>query len=122
MSSSDITDIPIRITVPPATGKAASIRPEVCIDPSRLQFARAHGRQTASVVLAVWYFDGSDHVIRDGQNPLQLSFTDTALEELGATWIPVSLDVPVASGTRQIKVVVYQYETDRVGSAFAKIR
>ena len=70
----------------------------------------------------MWYFDDHDRLVRQAWNNVPLAFKDDELRALTGTGVTMTLDVPADLAAMQLKVAIYQYATDRIGSAVAKIR
>jgi len=91
------------------------------VDPSRLYFERQNGIHTSALDVAIVSKDGDERILGGGTHPLRVALTDAAFEEARKEWIRWSWRVAVPSGTRYLRVVVYDYMSDLVGVAGAYV-
>jgi VWFA-related protein len=107
---------------PPA---AAAVQLELTVDPSRIKFASANGRNTAELELLVGCLDGRDNILHQIWKRVELNYTDERLAAIKQSGVPVSVPLPLnglASAAKNVKVVVYDYAADLVGSAIIKVQ
>jgi hypothetical protein len=115
-----IRDIPIEMSAS-ASASGKDVKAEIRVDPRGVLFADEGGRRVASVVFAVWCFRGGD-VVRQAAGKVPLTFTAEELGRLAEGGIPISLTWSVEQPVTDVKVVLYQYAADRVGSATVRVR
>jgi VWFA-related protein len=123
---SDVPDIGVRgaatASKPPA---ASAVHLELTVDPSRLTFQHVDGRNTAELELLVGCLDVRDSILQQVWKRVELSYTDDRLAAIKQSGVPVSIALPLnrpASAARSVKVVVYDYASDLVGSAIIKVQ
>src|SRR5262249_14609730 len=118
-----VPDIPIhvRASQPAGTG-APEVRLEVTIDPTPLAFTKASGRNVGTVELAAFCLDGKDSLLGEVWKSIQLSYTDDRLAAVKRDGITIPLGVPARAAAKNLKVIVYDYAADRVGSAVVKVQ
>jgi VWFA-related protein len=107
---------------PPATPE---IQIEMTIDASRLAFTKASGRNVDDLEMLVGGLDGRDNLLSQTWKRVQLDYTDERLDGIKRTGIPVSLTLPLtipAAAAKNVKIVVYDYAADLVGTAVVKIK
>jgi VWFA-related protein len=121
-----VPDIGIRGTATASKPPAASaVQLEVTVDPSRLTFQSANGRNTAELELLVGCLDVRDSILQQVWKRVELSYTDERLAAVKQSGVPISLPLPLArpaSNAKTVKIVVYDYPADLVGSAIIKVR
>ena len=119
----NIVDIPLRWREQGATIQAGGeIVVQATIDPSGIVFESADGARTASLDIAVFAVDNDDRPIGESRQSLDLKVDEAKLAELKATGIPYSATVMPAGKAREVRLVVYQFSVDRLGTIVAKVR
>ena len=66
--------------------------------------------------------DKKGRVVGQLQSSVPVSFTDDELRTAVRMGVPISQEVPSTRAATRVKVVVYQYATDRTGSAIEMVR
>jgi hypothetical protein len=118
----DIQITPRSALMQPARG-GGQVAAEMTIDLSRVVFRKEAGRNVGSVDLAVFAVT-SERVQRTvGQwwNTLAFTFTDDRLAAVRATGLTQRVLVPVTGTPKELKIIVYDYESDLTGSAVIKV-
>ena len=104
-------------------GDGGNVFLTVRVDTARLAWgADEGGRHTASLEVAVYCGDGSQKIVGETRRQLSIALTDETYERATREGFFRDLGVPVAAAPRFVKVVVYDYDADRVGSALVKIK
>jgi VWFA-related protein len=121
-----VPDIAIRGTAraskPP---EAAAVALEITIDPSRLAFKKVNGRNVSELELLAGCLDGRDNILSELWKHVQLTYTDARLAEVKTAGVPITVPLPLngpVSAAKKVKVVVYDYAADLVGSAMMKVQ
>jgi VWFA-related protein len=118
-----IEDIRVRGTATLTGGKdARTVRVDVAIDTARITLTPAHGRHAGSVEVAVFTLDSRQRKIQDLWQRIELDLADGTFEKFNASGIPHSATLPAPPDLRAVKVVVYDYAADLIGSAVLRIR
>jgi VWFA-related protein len=119
----NIVDIPLRWQ-----GQGATVQPggeiavQVTIDPAGIVFEHLDGAHTASLDVAVFAVDDDYRPIGERRQAIDLKVDEAKLAELRATGIPYSATVMPAGKAREVRLVVYQFSVDRLGTVVTKIR
>ena len=119
-----VPDIKITATARPATQVEAGlgVAVDVTIDATRVTFQKVDGRHVGSLDVTVFCGDARENLV--GQASQQMNFK--LLDELHGRFlregIPYSVRVPVRAPATYVKVVVYDYAADLLGSAVVKIK
>ena len=116
--SSNATDIPVTATayLLPRMGIQGQARVQVTIDASQLKFDTKDGIRTAKLELQVYCGDAKESIVGDFGERLDLEGPDATYQEWTQTGFRRSVRVPISSNPKFIKVIVYDYGSDRVGS------
>jgi VWFA-related protein len=93
------------------------------IDTSRLEWRSAEdGRLAASIEVAIYCGDGNQKMIGQTRRQLDIALTGTSYERVSREGFFRDFGVAVTGKPQYVKVVVYDYEADRVGSAMVKLK
>jgi hypothetical protein len=95
---------------------------DIAIDTARLALTPANGRHTGSVEVAVFTLDGQQRQIQDLWQRLELDLSDATYQKFKAGGIPHSATLQAPPDLKAVKVVVYDYTADLVGSFMLPIR
>lgn len=123
--SNEIHDIDVRV-IPSftisATGRGGEVVVPVSMDPARLAWGTAEdGRHTAHLQVAV-YCGNSSKILAQTRRQWNLALTDATFERVSKERFSREIRVPVTAKPQYVKVVVYDYDADRVGSALVKVK
>lgn len=119
----NIVDIPLRWREDGATVQpGGEIAVQATIDPSGIVFENADGSRSASLDVAVFALDDDYKPIGESRQVIDLKIDEAKLAELKATGIPYSATVTPAGKAREMRLVVYQFSVDRLGTIVTKIR
>jgi len=93
------------------------------IDTSRLGWRMDDaGRHAAGVDVAVYCGDDGQRIIGQARRQLSIALTEESYQRAMRDGFFRDFGVPVTGKPRNVKVVVYDYEADRVGSALVRIK
>jgi hypothetical protein len=98
-----------------------SVTVDMSLDPSRIAFTKANGRNTASVEVASFCLDGGDHPLGQVWQTMELTYSDDRLDAAKRDGISYKVTIPVRDQAKRVKIVVYDYDADLVGSAIVKV-
>jgi VWFA-related protein len=121
----DIRDIDLR-SVPSfeqsETGRGGEVLVQLSIDVTRLAWGRdPQGRHAAHLELAIYCGDGNGKIIGETRRLLNLALTDETFARVMKERFSRELRVAVTSRPQFVKVIAYDYDADRVGSALVKV-
>jgi hypothetical protein len=126
-ASTDLSD-GIRVTLDRTATIAgpagtATVTFEVIVDPrSRLGFVEQEARQTARVDLKAFVGDEKGQVIGAMTATLELRLGAAAYEDYRRDGLRRRFDVPVKGRPAHLKVILFAYDADALGTASARIR
>ncbi len=111
----------IEATVGRTAGGGFELSVDVTVDPSRLKFSVVDGAHVGRLTLAVFCWDEEGNPRGNAIRAVDLRFSDDDFGKIGKSGIPYQLRLPASSGVRRVRVVVYDYEADLVGSADTRV-
>jgi VWFA-related protein len=121
-----VRDIDVEFTprfVKSEKGKGGNVFLSVRVDTSRLAWGRDEsGRHTASVEVAVYCGDGNQKIVGQVRRQLTIALTEATYQRASRDGFFRDMGIPVTVKPRNVKVIVYDYEADRVGSALVRIK
>lgn len=95
---------------------------EVRIDLSALALSEAEGKRSGTLQAAVFFVDANGQSVGERWQTINLNLGTAAFEQLRQQGVPYVAHVPVKTSARYAKVVVYDPNADRVGTAQIKLR
>ena len=95
---------------------------EITIDLEGLQLSETAERTEGAIDLMVIAGDSRREVVGQIEQHMKLSMTPALYEKAKAGGIPYTAVVPLTGTPRYVKVVVYNFESDRLGTADLTIR
>jgi VWFA-related protein len=123
MSEPVIDDIKVTGSVSLSGEKGArTVRVDAVIDTSRITLKPANGRHAGSVEVVIFTVDGRKRQIQDLWQRIELDLSEATLEKFKASGIPHTATLAAPPDLDAVKVVVYDYAADLVGSLLLKIR
>jgi uncharacterized protein YfaS (alpha-2-macroglobulin family) len=102
------------------TDRAANAR--VTVDVSRVKFTREGDHHRATLDVALYCGDDKNRIVGQIRQQVNLTLSDARLEVALKEGVAFNSRVPVTGTARSLKVVVYDYGADFVGTAVAKVR
>ena len=119
-----IADLPVQLKASPVVSDAGApeVLVDIRIDAARVRFAQVDGRQEADLNLAFFVADERENLIGELWQNMALKPAPETYDMFLKSGIPHTARVPVKAEPRFVKVVVYDYAGDRVGSAIVDFR
>jgi hypothetical protein len=123
----DIREIDVQIApafTKSATGPGGELAVEISIDAACLSWGLdEETRHTAHLDVAIYCSDGGgEKIIGQTRRELNLALTDETYERVTRERFSHTMRVPVTATPRFVKVIVYDYEADKVGSIMRKMK
>jgi len=117
-------DIPLKVTVSqqPRMGIQYQARVEITIDAAALALALKDGVRTGQLEVQVYCGDAKQMAIGDAGQHIDLSANEATYQQWLQSGILRTIRVPTETQPQYVKVVVYDYGSDRIGSAMTKIK
>jgi hypothetical protein len=94
----------------------------VTIDTARVTLTPANGRHVGSVEVAVFTLDGRQRQIQDLWQRVELDLSEATYQKFKAGGISYAATLPAPPEIRAVKIVVYDYAADLVGSLVLPVR
>jgi VWFA-related protein len=118
------TDIPLRVTVLPLPppGIQYEMRVEIVIDAGPLSLALQDGLRTGQLEVQVYCGDAKQTVIGNAGQHFDLSVPEETYQQWLQTGIRRTIRVPTSAPPKYVKVVVYDYGSDRIGTAMVVVK
>jgi hypothetical protein len=120
----ELRDLPIAMKTSDTTrvDRAFDFVVELTIDPSRVAFVVQGGRHRASLQVAVFCQDAEENPVGDLWQTINLNLTPATFEQLQRHGITHTARVRVTKPVAGVKVVVYDFASDRVGTVVTQVR
>jgi VWFA-related protein len=117
-------DIPLTVTVSqlPRMGLQSETRVEIVIDAGPLALSLKDGVRTGQLEVQVYCGDAKQVVVGDAGQHYDLSIPEATYQQWLQTGIRRTIRVPTDAPAKFVKVVVYDYGSDRIGSAMTTIK
>ena len=122
-SATDLRVIDIKVEVKAAADAAArAVRVELQIDASRLSLEKKGDRYTGEIDVVILCGDSKQQVIGTLKQRMTLGMDEAHYEQAIATGIPYTVSIPVTGEATAVKVLVYDYAADIIGSALTTVK
>jgi VWFA-related protein len=104
--------------------KAREVRVELRIAPERLAIFERDGRHVGAIDVAIFCRGARNDLVATSWNEVLMEMTPDAHQRFLKNGVTYTQTLPIraAVDVREVRIVVYDYAVDRVGSAFVKIR
>jgi VWFA-related protein len=106
----------------PRMGISAAVRVEITIDVERLAFQMKDGIRTGRLELQVYCGDAKERIIGEFAEQLEIEADAASYAQFQTAGIRRVVRVPAMGTPKYVKVVVYDYGSDRVGSFMLAIK
>lgn len=119
----DAVDIPLEVEAVEVDGSAGrEIRVTIRIDGSRLDLQKQGERWVGDLDLVVIAGDRNDNLTGTLQQRMTLGMDETRFTQATTTGIPYNLALPVSARSTTVKVLVYEYASDKMGSVAVRVK
>ena len=115
-------DITVRASATLAGGAARQVRVDLTIDPSRLTLTEAGGRHHGVIDLLILCGNTRQEVIGTVSQQMTLDMDEAHYQQALAGGIPYTATVPVTGVVNRVKVLVYDFPSDRLGAANVTVK
>jgi hypothetical protein len=95
---------------------------ELTVDPSRVTFSEANGVRAAELDVSVLCQDESGDPTGDLWQRIKIRLSPAEWESAQRAGVTLTLKVPVKALVKTVKVIVYDFASDRLGSATKIVR
>jgi hypothetical protein len=94
---------------------------EVNIDPSKLAFTFVEGVHIGRISIGVFCWDEKGNPLGNSLQTADLRLTDEVYQKVMGSGIPYRVRFPANAGVRQVRVVIYDFKADLLGSADKRV-
>jgi VWFA-related protein len=117
-------DIPLRVTVMqlPRMGIQTEVKAEIVIGAAPLSMPLTDGARIGQLEVRVYCGDAKEEIVGDVAEHLDIKASDEQYQQWLQNGIRRIVRVPAFGTPKFVKVVVYDYGSDRVGSAMVTIK
>jgi len=115
----------IRVTLTPTvrrTQESADVSVVLNIDASRIAFAASEGRHTADLDLVIYAADDKERIVSESHHKIDLKLKDETYQRYLREGIPFDVTMRAAHPPKYVKVIVYDYAADLLGSSIVKLK
>jgi hypothetical protein len=115
----------IRVTLTPTvrrTQASAEVSVVLNIDASRIAFTTAEGRHVADLDLVIYAADEKERIVGESRHKVDLKLKDENYQRYLRDGIPFEVTMRAALPPRYVKVIVYDYAADLLGSSIVKVK
>lgn len=120
----EVKDIRFEVTATKdkSTPDNPQARVDLIIDPSNVSFQTQDGLYKGKLQIAIFYGDSEGRNLGDEWETMVMNLREETYQRVQKEGIPYSTRIPLQAPNESLKVVVYNYDNDKVGSLFAKVR
>ena len=121
---SEIRDLPLTIKTGETrrTGDGLEFAVDITVDPKRVAFVIEEGRHRGSLQFAIFCQDLEENAVGDLWQTMNLNLSDATFERMMREGITNSARIRVTRPVAGVKVAVYDYASDRLGTAVRRLR
>jgi hypothetical protein len=117
----ELKDIVVTLDTPVVVDDGAVLEVRGRLDASRVKFASENGQQVASLDIGIFAGDEKEQVIGETMKRIELKLTPEQHATLMKDGAPLNSRITISGVPRFVKVVVYDYNADLVGTAVATL-
>lgn len=104
-------------------GKGGELTVRMAIDAKRLTWTTDDlSRRVARLDVAVVCGDAREKVVGQTRRQVTVALTESSLAQAMAQGLPYSVRIPTSAAPRFFKVVLYDFDSDRTGSAVVTMK
>jgi len=115
----------IRVTLTPTlkrTQAFAEVSIVVNIDVSRIAFTAAEGKHVADLDLVIYAADEKERIVGETRHKIDLKLQDETYQRFLREGVPFDVTMRAALPPTYVKVIVYDYAADLLGSSIVKLK
>ena len=115
----------IRVTLTPTvrrTQGSADVSVVLNIDAGRIAFAASEGRHTADLDLVIYAADDKERIVSESRHKIDLKLKDETYQRYLRDGIAFDVTIRAATAPKYVKVIVYDYAADLLGSSIVKVK
>ncbi len=119
-----LNDLPFRLMTSSVKGdnRVPDLVAEITLDPSRISFSDVGGSRTAELDVTILCQDASDDPAGELWQRVSVRLTSAEWAAAQRSGVTLNVRVPVKAIVASVKVIVYDFASDRLGSAMKEVR
>ena len=117
-----IHDIPVTARLAPDQAVQSEIRVDATIDSAKLKFTVEEGWHVGAIDVAIFCADSRENLVGYTWQKVDLRAREDVYQHLLKDGLPFNARIPVRAKPRYVKVIVYDYGADVLGSAVLTIK
>jgi VWFA-related protein len=102
--------------------RAAEVRLDVKVDASRVAFSTDEDRHVASLDVVIYAADAKERIVGESRHKMDLKLKEETYQRYMREGIPFEVTMRAALPPEYVKVIVYDYEADLLGSSIVKVK
>jgi len=119
---SNIRDIPFNAYASMDNLGPVRVRVDVNIKPQNIGLALVNGRHAGQLRVTIYYADGSGKYLGEEWKNVNLNLSEPSYLWYLQSGIPFSIMIPYRTRKQTIKVIIYDPQSDRIGSQLLKMK
>ncbi len=120
----DVKDLAFKVQV--TEDKSSPDNPQVLVDlkieASQVPFETVNGLHKGKLYVTIFSGDSKGRTLGDEWKTMEMNLREETYQRVLKEGIPFSLRLPLLVPNQNLRVVVYSFGNDKVGSSFAKVR
>jgi hypothetical protein len=123
-SASAVSDIKVKLTASLVKQNDGAVEVVVLatIDPARLSFKSVGGRHVGAIDVAIFCGNPREAVVGDAWQRIDLNLSEETFTRVQREGVSHAAHVPVKAHPRYVKIIVYDYAADLVGTAVVSLK
>ena len=115
----EIHDLPVTLK---GAAKNGMVSADAAIDVGSVQMKEVDGRHVGTIEVAFFCTDSRERLVGQLWQKLDLRLKEDTYVRVLAEGMRHTANIPVTGTARYVKVVVYDYQSDRIGSAIVRLQ
>lgn len=120
--ASDLTDIRLQVRAAPIPGASRQVRVDLTIDVSKLPLTETAGKWEGDLEMLILCGDQKQEIVGRLDQHMTLNMTQAKYDQAKAGGVPYSTTIPVTGQPTLVKVIVYHFDSDRIGAVTVRLR
>jgi hypothetical protein len=120
--TSDVNDIVLKVHAATVPGAAPQVRVDLNIDINPVPLSEKDGRRETDFDLLILCADKKHDVIGRLDQRMTLGLNQAQYDQVKLSGVPYSTSIPVTGPAAVVKVIVYHFDSDRIGVFTIKIK
>jgi VWFA-related protein len=121
-SAFEHTSIPVTLAITSMTAGDGRVSVTLEIDPKNVMLTLAEGKHQAALDVVVYVADVNEHLLAQQRQRIEIAADVSDAERIKKQKIQRSVTLTFSGAAAQIKAVVYDYDSDRLGTKSIRVR